>query len=157
MEMPGNSVTSDPYDQAGQSDSRSAAHAATEPDTASCAPATVLVVDDNPHVAQVTVEMLELLGYRTVRADNALEALQALAGHHEIALVFSDIVMPGMDGIALAQEIGRRHPAMPVLLTTAYSHALQVAPTALTVLRKPFEIPTLERAVRRAIQGRAGR
>jgi CheY-like chemotaxis protein len=123
--------------------------------TTSSAPGTVLVVEDNPQVADVTSELLEHLGYRTVRAENAVAALQTLARNHEIGLVFSDITMPGMNGIALAQEIIKRHPAMPVLLTTGYSEALQAGQSEFAVLRKPFEIPALERAVRRAMHGRA--
>ncbi len=119
--------------------------------TTSAAPGTVLVVEDNPQVADVTSELLEHLGYRTVRAENAVAALQTLARNHEIGLVFTDITMPGMNGIALAHEIVKRHPAMPVLLTTGYSEALQAGQGEFPVLRKPFEIPALERAVRRAM------
>src|SRR5262249_22779737 len=113
---------------------------------------TVLVVEDNPHVADVTSELLEHLGYRTLRAENALDALKTLEGHEEIRLVFSDIVIPGMNGIALAREIVKRHPALPVLLTTGYSEALQAGPTEFAILRKPFELPALERAVRSALR-----
>jgi CheY-like chemotaxis protein len=131
--------------------SRTAPSAAIVPSATFSAPGTVLVVEDNPQVADVTSELLEHLGYRTVRAENAVAALQTLARNHEIGLVFSDITMPGMNGIALAHEIVKRHPAMPVLLTTGYSEALQAGQSEFAVLRKPFEIPALERAVRRAM------
>jgi PAS domain S-box-containing protein len=128
--------------------------AATEPVSAAAVPGhgTVLVVEDNPHVADVTSELLEHLGYRTLRAENASEALKTLERNDEIHLVFSDIVMPGMNGIALAREIVKRHPALPVLLTTGYSETLQAGPTEFAILRKPFELPALERAVRGALR-----
>ena len=72
---------------------------------------TVLVVEDNAEVADVTASLVEQLGYQTLRAENATEALNWLQRGDKIDLVFSDVVMPGsMNGIALAQEIGNRYP-----------------------------------------------
>ncbi len=69
---------------------------------------TILIVEDNPEVADVTASLIEQLGYRTLRAENATDALNQLQRGNKINLVFSDIVMPGgMNGIALAQEISR--------------------------------------------------
>jgi CheY-like chemotaxis protein len=134
--------------------SHAAVAAGAEPaHPASSTEGTILVVEDNPQVADVTAELLEHLGYRTLRAENAAEALRALAGGEEIRLVFSDIVMPGMNGIALAEEIRTRHPGVPVLLTTGYSDAAQAAQAQFAILRKPFEVTALDRAVRQALQG----
>jgi CheY-like chemotaxis protein len=117
----------------------------------------VLVVEDNPEVADVSVTLIEQLGYRTLRAENAAEALRHLAGPETIDLVFSDIVMPnGMNGIHLAQEIVERHPAVRILLTTGYSDVVAAAETCFPVLRKPFEVSALERAVREVMAGAAG-
>ena len=117
----------------------------------------VLVVEDNPEVADVTVTLIEQLGYRTLRAENAAEALRHLAGTETIDLVFSDIVMPnGMNGIHLAQEILEHHPAVRILLTTGYSDVVAAAETRFPVLRKPFEVSALERAVREVMAGAAG-
>ena len=89
---------------------------------------TILVVEDNPDVADVTATLLEQIGYRVLRAGNAVEALERIEGGEPIDLVFSDIVMPGgMNGIHLAQEVSERYPAIRVLLTTGYSDVAAAA------------------------------
>jgi PAS domain S-box-containing protein len=109
---------------------------------------TVLVVEDNPEVADVTSSLLEQLGFRTMRAENATDALSQLQRSDKIKLVFSDIVMPGsMNGIALAQEIGNRYPHVPVLLTSGYSDVVEAAEARFIILRKPFQLPALQRAI----------
>jgi DNA-binding NtrC family response regulator len=72
--------------------------------------------------------------------------------------VLSDIVMPGaMNGIALAQVIARRYPDIPILLASGYSDMVQAAESRFVVLRKPFQLPMLEKAVRDAIERNASR
>jgi CheY-like chemotaxis protein len=111
------------------------------------------MVEDNPEVADVTASLLEQLGYRVLRADNATDALNRLQRGYKIALVFSDIVMPGsMNGIALAQEIKNRYPSIPVLLTSGYSDVVQTAVPHVRVLRKPFQLPALEKSIREALE-----
>jgi signal transduction histidine kinase/ActR/RegA family two-component response regulator len=118
---------------------------------------TILVVEDNPEVADVTMTLLDQLGYRVLRAENAAEALETLRGGARIDLVFSDIVMPGgMNGIHLAQEVSEHHPAIRVLLTTGYSEMAAAAETRYPILRKPFEVSGLERAVRDAMTAPSG-
>jgi CheY-like chemotaxis protein len=86
------------------------------------------MVEDNPEVAEVSASLVEQLGYRVLRANDASDALDRLQRGYEVALVFSDIVMPGsMNGIALAQEIKNRYPHIPVLLTSGYSGVVQTA------------------------------
>jgi CheY-like chemotaxis protein len=115
---------------------------------------TILVVEDNPEVGDVTATLLEQLGYDVRRAENATEALQKLQSGEDIDLVFSDIVMPnGMNGIHLAQEVNEHYPKLPVLLTTGYSDVAMSAGTRFPILRKPFELAGLERAVREALSG----
>jgi PAS domain S-box-containing protein len=122
------------------------------PEAAARGEGTVLVVEDSAEVADVTSRLLQQLGYRIVRASNAAEALQKLQCE-TVDLVFSDIVMAGMSGVALAQEIRERSPQVPVLLMSGYSDALQAAEAEFAVLRKPFELATLEKAVRQALHG----
>ena len=72
---------------------------------------TVLVVEDSREVADVTTALLEQLGYRVVRAENAAEALRHLQQGIEVDLLFSDIVMPGaINGLGLAQICQERFP-----------------------------------------------
>jgi DNA-binding NtrC family response regulator len=113
------------------------------------------VVEDSREVAAVTAAMVEQLGYRVVRAENAEEALRHLQQGVPIDLVFSDIVMPGtMNGIALASACRERFPDLPVLLTTGFTDAAQGADERFDILRKPFELSALERAIVAALQNR---
>jgi PAS domain S-box-containing protein len=114
---------------------------------------TILMVEDNPEVAHVSASLLEQLGYEVIRADNAMDALSELQRGSSIILVFSDIVMPGsMNGVALAQEIGNRYPNLPVLLTSGYSDVAHTAASQFRILRKPFQLAALEKAIREALE-----
>jgi two-component system NtrC family sensor kinase len=85
----------------------------------------VLVVEDNPEVGRFTTDALAELGYATKLVGNATHALEELeTGADRFDAVFTDVVMPGMTGIELAQEIRRRHADLPVVLTSGYSHVL---------------------------------
>jgi PAS domain S-box-containing protein len=108
----------------------------------------VLVVDDNPDVAQVTSSLFEQMGYATSLRDSAESALQFLEQGKPADLVFSDIVMPGsIDGIGLANEIRDRYPGLPIVLSTGYTDSAQKVPDGLHVLRKPFDTDTLTRVI----------
>jgi PAS domain S-box-containing protein len=119
---------------------------------------TVLLVEDSREVAEVTSTLFEQLGYRVVRSENASEALRHLQQGIHFDLVFSDIVMPGpMNGLALAQACRDNFPEIPVLLTSGYSDAAQLADGRFEILRKPFEISALERALETVLGERRGR
>ena len=118
----------------------------------------ILVVEDNGSVAQVTQSLLEQIGYETVRAQSANDALTLLKDDQQFELVLSDIVMPGtINGIGLAERIKARYRDIPVLLTTGYSEGLKLAGSNFEVVRKPFVVSTLERAVQAAIAAQAGK
>jgi PAS domain S-box-containing protein len=118
---------------------------------------TVLVVEDNAEVADVTASLLRQLGYGTLRSENAADALARLQAGEKFNLVLSDIVMPGgMNGIELAEEIRRRFPDLPVLLTSGYSDAAQAAETRFIILRKPFDLAVLDKAVHECLQSGKG-
>jgi DNA-binding NtrC family response regulator len=118
----------------------------------------VLVVEDNAEVGDITASLVEQLGYRTLRAENATEALNMLQQGEKIDLVLSDVVMPGgMNGIALAQEIGNHYPSIPVLLTSGYSDVVQTAESQFAILRKPFQLGALEKSIREALERAAAR
>jgi CheY-like chemotaxis protein len=105
---------------------------------------TVLIVDDNADVAEVTSSLFEHLGYETVYRESAAAALDLLEDGTKIDILFSDIVMPGtIDGIGLAREINSRYPNLPVVLTTGYSDAAAAVPPHLRILRKPFDADKL--------------
>ena len=109
----------------------------------------ILVVEDEERVRDLAVAALSELGYSVVAAASAAEALRIVADRPQIALLFTDIMMPGMDGRALAEAIGRNHPGIPVLLTTGYVREA-IAGDA-DMLAKPWSIARLAQAVRGAI------
>lgn len=109
----------------------------------------LLLVEDDDAVAAGVGHMLGDLGYRHVRVASAAEALAMLEKDPRFDLVFSDMVMPGeMDGLGLAQEVRRRMPATPVLLTTGFSEAASAATgEAFRLLPKPYGIASLAEAL----------
>ena len=112
----------------------------------------VLVVEDNAEVGRFTTDALAELGYTTKLVSNALHALEELeVSADRIDAVFSDVVMPGMTGIELAQEIHRRHPDLPVVLTSGYSHVLsEHGSYGFELLQKPYSIEQLSLVLHRA-------
>ncbi|MBL8258640.1 MAG: response regulator [Candidatus Competibacteraceae bacterium] len=114
---------------------------------------TILVVEDDAEVRLFAVNALRGLGYQTVQAADAATALEILETAPDIALLFTDIVMPGqMDGVKLAGEAQRRYPHLPVLYTSGYTeHALigdghQVE--GVDVLLKPYRKADLGKKIR---------
>jgi signal transduction histidine kinase/ActR/RegA family two-component response regulator len=110
----------------------------------------VLVVEDDDEVAALTVEMINQLGYDTTRVASAEAALGALADRRSVDIVFSDVMMPGrMNGVELAQEIKRRRPNLPVLLTSGYADAARRRAGAqhIKIIPKPYRIDELRDAL----------
>lgn len=107
--------------------------------------ATVLLIEDNPAVADASAGLLEQLGYTVRWASNAEAALSEIEANG-IDVVFSDIVMPGrMDGLKLARTIRDMKPDLPILLTTGYSESARDVRSDFPVLRKPYRIHELSR------------
>jgi PAS domain S-box-containing protein len=116
----------------------------------------VLVVEDNQEVGQFSTELLKDLGYVVKWAVNAREALAILA-EDELAfdLVFSDVIMPGMNGVELATVIRERYPGLPVVLTSGYSSVLaENAHRGFELIQKPYSVEALSRSLRKAISER---
>lgn len=117
----------------------------------------VLVVEDNVDVGSFSIQALAELGYVPVLAVNAREALSTLASGEPFDVVFSDLVMPGMSGIELAEQIRRMYPALPVVLTSGYSHVLaEQGAQGLELLQKPYSVDQLSRVLRKATARNAG-
>jgi len=117
----------------------------------------VLLVDDEPAVRQVNADALRELGYRVLEADGAEAALELLGAHQDVALLFTDVVMPDTDGRRLAAEARERRPGLKVLLTTGYSPAVarqEGAPGAdVPLLGKPYTLDELGRKLRQVLEG----
>jgi CheY-like chemotaxis protein len=118
----------------------------------------VLVVEDNVEVGRFATQILQDLGYETTWAANADKALAHLGPDGSgFEAVFSDVVMPGMNGVDLAREVRRRCLGLPVVLTSGYSDVLaQEGAHGFDLLHKPYSTEQLSRILRRVTAG-AGR
>jgi CheY-like chemotaxis protein len=81
---------------------------------------TILFVEDETPVRDLVIRILSEKGFRVFAASDAHEALRLLAAH-PIDLLFTDVVMPGMDGVQLARQAKRLRPTIKVLFTTGYA------------------------------------
>jgi PAS domain S-box-containing protein len=116
----------------------------------------VLLVEDNDEVGGFSTELLEDLGYTVRRVADAAAALSIL-GEDEFAvdLVFSDVIMPGMNGVELAGLVRERYPGLPVVLTSGYSNVLaENAHHGFELIQKPYSVELLSRILRKAIAER---
>jgi len=113
---------------------------------------TVLVVEDEDAVRVLLSGMLDELGYRVLAADGGAAALSLLGAHPEVALMITDVIMPGMNGRELADAARRRHPRLQVLYTTGYTRNVMVGDGVLErdvqLIGKPFSIDELAARVR---------
>jgi CheY-like chemotaxis protein len=116
-------------------------------------PPEVLVVEDDPSILFVLREALEAEGYQVLEADNAPAALAALADHPAIALLITDILMPGViDGQDLMRHVRRSLPDMPVIVLSGSEIAAseEILENA-RVLIKPFDPDELVALVERRL------
>ncbi|HEY7481194.1 MAG TPA: response regulator [Gemmatimonadales bacterium] len=119
----------------------------------------MLVVDDDRGVRRLTARMLRAEGYRVVEAESGAEALRLLESEPGIRLLLTDIVMPEMHGLELAEQVLARLPQLRVLLMTGHAPELAaqlgMREERLPVLLKPFSKEQLSAKVRDTLS-RAG-
>jgi len=117
----------------------------------------VLVVEDDDEVGQFSTELLVDLGYTVQRVADASGALAILAADEfAVDLVFSDVIMPGMNGVELAGVIREQFPGLPVVLTSGYSNVLaENAHHGFELIQKPYSVESLSRILRKAISEKA--
>jgi DNA-binding NtrC family response regulator len=117
----------------------------------------VLVVDDDRGVRRLTARMLRAEGYTVIEAGSGVEALRALETDPSIRLVVTDIVMPEMDGLALADRVMAGRPHLRVVLMTGHAPELtaqlELRDSSLPVLLKPFTAAQLLGKVRNTLAG----
>lgn len=117
----------------------------------------ILVVEDEERVRTLTAAALSELGYSVVAADSAATALQLLDIHEEVALLFTDIVMPEVNGRRLAELAAEKRPGLKVLFTTGFTRNAVVHNGILDAgvhfLPKPFTLEQLAVKVRSVIDG----
>ena len=107
--------------------------------------AKLMIVDDDPAVRIVVAEFLEDFGYDVVQAGGGAEALDLLARTPDLRMLITDIRMPDMSGLELADLATQRRRDLKVILISGYFVAQQVERR---FLRKPFRMSDLEAAVR---------
>ena len=96
---------------------------------------TILLVDDEPKVRELTALMLDGLGYQVVEAQSADQALSKL--DPSIDLILTDFAMPGTNGAELAHMVRRRHPSLPIVFVTGYAE-LDGLDGEHLIVQKPF-------------------
>ena len=98
----------------------------------------ILLVDDDHSVREVTVQMLEDLGFTVIAADSGDDALQLLTQGAEVDLLLADFAMPGMNGGELARAVRVRHPELPVVFVTGYAELCELGLEGYSIIQKPF-------------------
>ena len=116
----------------------------------------ILIVDDEPAVRGIVAAMLDRGGYTAATAAGAEDALEQLRQDPDCDLVMSDVMMPGIDGLTLLDQVSSEHPDIPVVLCTAV-HDIHVATNAFRrgasdYLLKPFKRTQLLAVVARAVE-----
>ncbi|MBV9735147.1 MAG: response regulator [Acidisphaera sp.] len=109
-------------------------------------PLGILLAEDNDDLAALLIDLLGQLGHKVERVHSAPAALDVMLRRTDFDLLFTDVVMPGgMSGVALAREVRKLLPSLPIVLTTGYSDMLgEVLATGLPVLRKPYQLADLK-------------
>ncbi|HJU18360.1 MAG TPA: response regulator [Stellaceae bacterium] len=120
--------------------------------------ATILVVDDDSAVRNLTVQALETMNYQVIEAENGRVALDLFRHNDRIDLVLIDLVMPVMNGRQLATRIRAADPERAILFMTGYDDLSgSDDPFARDmVIKKPFKLVELAAAVEQALSGRSG-
>ncbi|MGC2780464.1 MAG: PAS domain S-box protein [Bradyrhizobium sp.] len=118
---------------------------------------TILIVEDDPLVRQHVVTQVASLGYATLAAANAAEALVVLERHPEIDLLFTDVIMPGaMNGRQLADAAHALRPSLKTLFTSGYTENAIAhhgrLDAGVLLLAKPYRKPELARMIRIALE-----
>jgi CheY-like chemotaxis protein len=105
----------------------------------------LMIVDDDPEVRVIVAEFLEDFGYQVLQADGGAQALDLLAQTPDLRMIITDIRMPDMSGVELAEVATQRQSDLKIILISGYFVSQQVERR---FLRKPFRMRTLEAAVR---------
>jgi PAS domain S-box-containing protein len=117
---------------------------------------TVLLVDDDHDVREVTAALLDSFGYAVVQAESADQALTKL--DTDIDLLLTDFAMPGTNGAELAHLVRRRHPRLPIVFITGYAELGGLDDEAHMIVQKPYRNDELARTLEQALAERtAGR
>jgi PAS domain S-box-containing protein len=113
---------------------------------------TVLVVEDEPVVRAVILEMLSEQGYRTLEAVDGPSGLQVVRANERIDLLVTDVGLPGMNGRQLADQAREIRPGLKILFITGYAESAAIAggflQAGMEMITKPFDLDNLSRRIR---------
>ena len=113
---------------------------------------TVLVVEDEPVVRGVIVEMLSEQGYRTLEAVDGPSGLRILRNPQRVDLLVTDVGLPGMNGRQLADQARETRPGLKVLFITGYAESVAISDgflqPGMEMITKPFDLDNLSRRIR---------
>ena len=118
-------------------------------------PLNILIVDDNDDLRLVLVEFLRQIGHRPVAVSTAEKALASLESQ-TFDVLLTDVRLPGMSGIALAQDVVRRWPRLGIVISSGYGDALSLdyfpaeIKGAISLVPKPCDLATLPQALAEA-------
>lgn len=116
--------------------------------------ATILVVEDNATMRDLLVDTLDAIGYVPTGASDGSEALQKLK-EQKFDLIITDIMMPGIDGIALLKKVRKDYPHLPVLFITGVATPEVVERASPDgFLAKPFRISHIEELIEDTLKGK---
>jgi PAS domain S-box-containing protein len=118
---------------------------------------TVLVVEDEPVVRGVILEMLHEEGYRTLEAVDGPSGLRILRTNGRVDLLITDVGLPGMNGRQLADQARETRPGLKILFVTGYAESVAISDAFLQpgmeMITKPFDLDHLSRRVRAMVSG----
>ncbi len=114
----------------------------------------ICVVEDEPLVCLLVCDLLESLDYVTFKAASPNEAIAHFQKNADIDLLITDIGLPGMDGYALAAELRKINPDLPVLFATGYASpkSAELQFKLADTIEKPFDLDVLSRKVERLLE-----
>jgi len=117
---------------------------------------TVLVVEDEPSVRNLVIDVLHERGYATLEASDGQTGLQILEGQSSIDLLISDVGLPGLNGRQLADAARARRPDLPILFMTGYAENAAIAggflDPGMEMITKPFAVDALVMRVARILK-----
>ncbi|SDG22366.1 hybrid sensor histidine kinase/response regulator [Phytopseudomonas seleniipraecipitans] len=140
--LPGLRDVIKPLDEISSQPQRNAEHGAQR---------TILLVDDDPHVREVTALTLDALGYQVREADSGAQALTKL--DDQVDLLLADFAMPGMNGAELAQVARSRYPELPVVFVTGYAELGGLDADETFIVQKPYRREELAEKLQHALAG----
>ncbi|MEO8058861.1 MAG: PAS domain S-box protein [Burkholderiales bacterium] len=114
------------------------------------APMLIVAVDDDPLVLAGTVSMLEDLGHTVLAAASGQQALALVLGDARVAMLVTDLVMPGMTGAELAAHLGAERPGLPIVLASGFADIPPALDRRAVRLAKPFDRAQLSDAIGKA-------